>query len=610
VSFAAEPYGVFVDDLVSSLTGGVTREEFIFTGPEGPFRLGFGSDFLPDTVRIHGLADQEYFRFNTDVDFETTADGTIAWLAAPAGGPLAGAHWPDRGTHFYVSYERKPELRSTPVLTDRNPGSVLRTLAESFAREYAVMSKQLDRVYQAGFLATAEDRDLDHVVALVGVERRSRAVARGEVVFGRTTPATADIFIPEGTLVSTRDAPQVTVETVEPRTLRAGTASVSAPVEATVSGPDGVAAAGRLTVIHRPILGIESATNPTAMTFGGDSESDEALRRRARRALEAGGRSTVSALIGALLSVEGLREEDIRVAEDHVAFPGTVKITIAAADQLDEARRARAAALIDEVRPAGVRVLHNLPVVPPPSVPPPGGGGGSPPGPTPPTTDPGASSQTTFAVGIKAAVTPASAALTASQKASLRGRVEAALTELMATYGIGEHVIYNQLVGAVMAIDGVYDVSLDLFRVTTPAGPETGRQNLPPPSPSMKPILAPANLQVTMRGALVALDVTVDVQRLGLAAGGDPEGTLAAIRDEIIAALTAFAGSASGTVTPEAMQAVLGSPNYAVVRPLRYTAEMVDDGLRILRENVPLPLDPEQQLWIRTVNVIEGVSTT
>src|SRR5262249_30339328 len=129
------------------------------------------------------------------------------------------------------------------------------------------------------------------------------------------------------------------------------------------------------------------------------------------------------------------------------------------------------------------------------------------------------------------------------------------------------------------------------------------------PSPSMKPVLAAADLKVTLRGALVALDVTVDVQRLGLAAGGDAEGALAAIRDEIVATLTGFAAKATGTVTPEALQAKLGSPNYAVARPLRYTAELVDDGLRILKENVPLPLDPEQQLWIRTVNVVEGATT-
>jgi hypothetical protein len=316
----------------------------------------------------------------------------------------------------------------------------------------------------------------------------------------------------------------------------------------------------------------------------------------------------VSALIGALLSVDGVREEDIRLAEDHVAFPGTVKITIADPDALDESMRARAAALIEEYRPAGVRVLHNLPLAPPPTIPPGSGSGGTPPGPSP-TNGIGASSETTFAIGIKAGITPASAALTTSQKAALRQKVEAAITDLVTHYGIGEHVIYNQIVGAVMALDGVYDVSLDLYRVTSPAGPQAGRQNLPPPSPSMKPRLAPADLIVTMRGALVALDVTVDVQRLGLAATGDAEGALAAIRDEVIAALSAFAATASGTVTPAALQAVLGSTSYTVVR-LRYTAELMDEGLRILREDVALPLDPEQQLWVRTVNVIEGATTS
>jgi uncharacterized phage protein gp47/JayE len=607
VSFAAEPYGVFVDDLVSSLTGGVTREEFVFLAPDEPYRLAFGGDVLPETVRIHGLVDSEHFRFHADVDFETAADGSIVWLEASAGGPRAGGHWPDRGSHFYVSYERKPEVRATPVLTDRNPGSVLRTLAESFAREYAILSKQLDRVYDAGFLQTAEGRDLDQLVTLVGIERRSRAVARGEVVFSRTTPAPADIFIPEGTLVSTSEAPPVTVETVEARTLAAGTVSVSVPVHAQVEGPDGVALAGTLTVIHRPILGIDSAANPTPLAFGG-VETDDGLRRRARRALETGGRATVSALTGALLSVEGVREEDIRVAEDHVAFPGTVKITIADAESLDETLRARAAALIEEYRPAGVRVLHNLPIAPPPSIPTDTSSGGAPPGPAPSTTT-SASSETTFAIGIKAAVTPASAALTVSQKTALRQDVETAISAAALLYGIGEHVIYNQIVGAVMAVDGVYDVSLDLYRVTSPAGEQTGRQNLAPPSPSMKPRLAPADLIVTMRGALVALDVTVDVQRLGLAASGDAEGALAAIRDEAIAALTAFAGTAGGTITPAALQAVLGSANYAVVR-LRYTAELMDEGLRILREDVPLALDAEQQLWIRTVNIVEGATAS
>ena len=42
MSFRAEPFGVFVDDLVSSLTGGVTREVFRFVPEQEPFRLGAG----------------------------------------------------------------------------------------------------------------------------------------------------------------------------------------------------------------------------------------------------------------------------------------------------------------------------------------------------------------------------------------------------------------------------------------------------------------------------------------------------------------------------------------------------------------------------------------
>ena len=59
-------------------------------------------------------------------------------------------------------------VSAVPVLNDRNPGSVTRLLAESFAREFAVLSRQLESVYQAGFLSTATGRDLDQVVALVG----------------------------------------------------------------------------------------------------------------------------------------------------------------------------------------------------------------------------------------------------------------------------------------------------------------------------------------------------------------------------------------------------------------------------------------------------------
>jgi len=202
VTFAAEPFGLFVDDLVSGLTGGVVREELRF-GVDGELlQLDAKDDFVDTTVRITGLADGRYTRFGKDIDFTIDGQGVVTFLESAPGSPRAGATWPDRGSRLWVNYERKPERHPPPRLTDRNPGSVVRTLAESFAREYAVLSKQLESVYRAGFIGTAEGRDLDQVVALVGVERRTRAVARGEVVFSRPTPSPADIFVPVGTRVS------------------------------------------------------------------------------------------------------------------------------------------------------------------------------------------------------------------------------------------------------------------------------------------------------------------------------------------------------------------------------------------------------------------------
>jgi hypothetical protein len=233
VTFRAEPFGVFVDDLVSSLTGGVTRETFRFVPELAPYRLAAADELVSETVRVHGLAGDEHTRFRNGIDFDVD-HGAIVFRKPPAA-PGAGVvpRRPDLGSWFYASYERVPDPQAPPRLTDRNPGSVLRTLAESFAREYAVLSRQLEQVYDAAFLATAEGRDLDQLVALVGLERRSQLFASGEVVFSRATPAPGEITIDQGTRISTSDVPGVTVVTTETRTVRSSephsTRSVSRP---------------------------------------------------------------------------------------------------------------------------------------------------------------------------------------------------------------------------------------------------------------------------------------------------------------------------------------------------------------------------------------------
>ena len=61
-----------------------------------------------------------------------------------------------------------------------------------------------------------------------------------------------------------------------------------------------------------------------------------------------------------LPSCESLRTE---IVEDHVQHSGIVKVTIAADISNDQARRVVQA--IEDVRPAGVRIWHNLVTEPP-----------------------------------------------------------------------------------------------------------------------------------------------------------------------------------------------------------------------------------------------------
>ena len=597
MSFAAEPYGAFVDDLVSSLTGGITRERFTFLDEQKPFQLAHAADAVASTVRVNGLVAGAYFRFTPGTDFDVVA-GVIAWRESAPDVPAARATWPDRGSDFYASYERTPDPEAPPLLTDRNPGSIVRTLAESFAREYSVLSRQLELVYDAGFLGTASGRDLDQVAALVGVKRWTGTVASGEVVFSRSTPAPADIFIPAGTLVSTGQPPPATVETTDAQTLRSGTLSATAPVRARVPGPTGAAPAGSLTVINRPILGIDAATNPQALTFGGADETDASLRARAGRALETSGGATTDALVGALTSVEGIREQDVRIVEDPVASPGLLKITVAS--QIDAAHAALAAQLIEQARPAGIRVHHNLNVPSVAPLAPVTDTQGEDPG--PPPDAPASSDPVWFDIGITAAVTAASATLTAQQKTALTTAVGDAIRTFVGSLGVGDTIVYNRLVAAIVAVAGVYDVSLDLYPAA--ASDHTGRRNLLPNPPDRRPRLQDASLEVDLRGALVALDVSVEVERKGLAAIADADTALATIRDNVAQRLQTQIATGAAITSAALLGALPDTDTYAV-QSLVYLAEFLEEGLRVTQQNPEFQPTADQQAWIRSVQITE-----
>jgi hypothetical protein len=604
VTYAAEPYAQFVDDLLTSLTGGEVREQFRFLPEQAPFRLASPAAVLPDTVRVHGLVDSQYTRFRAGTDYQKLgADKTLVWLAAGSGVAL-----PDAGSVFFVNYEHQG---SNPQLTDRNPGSVTRLLAESFAREYAVLSRQLEAVYQSAFLDTGGGRDLEQLAALVGVARRRRLSATGSALLRRNSPAPADIFIPAGTRLSTDQPPAVAFETSEDRTLQRGNLSVEAPVAARVSGALGVVAADAIRVIDRPILGIDSVSNPQATRFAGADETDEQLRERCRRALETSGAATTGALLGALTTLPGLREKDIRIAEDYLAHPGVVKLSIAlpemSAAELDSAKR-QAIELIEATRPLGVRVEHNIDASRPLGPATPGGGAVAV---NPALGDPANvgiadPAKLLLPVNIDLVLTPITLSLSADERNKLMQRADGVVANFVKDAGIGETLVYNRLVAGLMALDGVLDVSLALY----PEGKTAldGRKNLIADNPNARPVRGQVDIKIG--GSLILIDVAVNVVLQGAAlAAPDASAPRGAALADIAEKLKNFVATlGTQTLTVALLKGQLTGSDTYTVSDLHYKVEYMEAGVRVHQQDVELPLSGLERLWLHGASLLNPVA--
>ncbi|HNB65940.1 MAG TPA: baseplate J/gp47 family protein [Rhodocyclaceae bacterium] len=242
------------------------------------------------------------------------------------------------------------------ALTDAAEGSVVRTLAEAFARELAVCYEQLDSVYRNAYLDSASGAALDNVVALLGLERQRGGHLEGSVVFGRGQPAPEDIHIPLGTLVAGRGVPLFA--TTAGSVLDKGERSVLVGVRAVDPGGATVKA-GLLTHLPRPIAGLESVTNPGDLLLRQREETDEELRARARRLVLSSHTGTVAALEEAVRSL-GIRE--VQVIENPGGRPGEVEVVLGdtdiPADLLEQVRNR-----LEDVRPAGI-VLRCGPATP------------------------------------------------------------------------------------------------------------------------------------------------------------------------------------------------------------------------------------------------------
>ncbi|HVG97709.1 MAG TPA: baseplate J/gp47 family protein, partial [Chloroflexota bacterium] len=424
-----------------------------------------------------------------------------------------GTELPDADTAFYVTYYDEGGAAASP-LSDRFVGSVTRILAESVAREVALLQRQVDALYRSGFVDTASGDALDQVVALLGLTRRGGDFATGAVVFRRAPGAAGDITVPAGTQITNARPPLKVFETQGEATLRDGQLSVTVAVRATSPGAAGVAAAGELTVMTRPVAGVEAVTNPEASAAGSPTESDDDLRARAKRAVGHGATATLDALAAAVQAVPGVRSA--RVADDPATEPGVVRLAV---DAGPEATGAVLAA-IEAARPAGVRVRHNLE----------GGGTGQP-------------ALTEVRLTLALWLELADPLLPQERTAPLLNRTRDAVTAYVDGLGVGGTLSLNKIVSLALAVEGVENVA-DVQVSTTPARPIAAASRGVALAPDERFVLAAPPL-VERAGAAVWLDVAV---ALDAPPPDAPRRARQAIEQRL---------GAGGTLSPDVLRAAL-----------------------------------------------------
>jgi len=290
MTFIRKKYTEVVEDILNRLTGGIVDEMHTYRAGITDYPLEHTP--VKAVISVRGLINGEYHTFLQDTDYKLKDGSVISWI---------GKFRPDANTNFFVDYFPDGVI---PPITDRNVGSVARTLVEAFSREIATLYSQLELTYLNAFIDTATGKSLDFLVAILDIQRIGAGYAEGNVTFSRETPAPADITIPAGTVVT--DAKGHAYQTVREMTLRFNQKSISVPVRAMKKGKDQIVEANQLTIMPKPILGIEKVTNEEATLLGLKEETDEELRIRAKTALKATGKATLEAIQFAILSIGGV----------------------------------------------------------------------------------------------------------------------------------------------------------------------------------------------------------------------------------------------------------------------------------------------------------------
>lgn len=351
-------------------------------------------------------------------------------------------------------------LQNSGLLTDANPGSVVRTLAEAFALELAEAHAKLGVIYDMGFIDTATGDSLDHLVALLGQKRIDSRLVMGEAVFERDARIRGRIVIPESTelLIKKAGGTEVLYRTVQEAEMQAGQSVVTVPIAADV--PSGASAdavilnaedVGNATQVS-VLAGIGSVVVSRPTTSRGNSrESDEALRARLKGLVQSAGGGTYKALERAILATGKVGSVVFRDAGSGGVpelQPGELEVAVDVieGDLSNAATYAAIVAAIDQAKGPGILVSLKG------------------------TKD--------TEVALRLTLKLSTANLPLEKREAIRAAAERAVTDAIGQLPVGQKLLWNPLLAKILSVDGVLDIAACEFLIggasVTPDDPPRG----------------------------------------------------------------------------------------------------------------------------------------
>lgn len=240
-----------------------------------------------------------------------------------------------------------------PSITE--PG-VLSTIIEALAAEVKNLYDSMTEVIKQGYCGTATGQYLDKIGELIGCTRNEGVKAIGTVRFTAASAPLSDIYIPEGTIVSTvidGKGNRYRFLTEYDAVLTAGNTYVDVGVVAFDIGELYNLPESSLIIIETPIAGIISCTNLSPTIGGLSQESDDHYRARIPLHLNGLKRATAGSLTSAAMTVDGITNATCIDG----ATAGTANLIVSNSigavtpEMIDEVER-----IIEDYKGAGIQV--------------------------------------------------------------------------------------------------------------------------------------------------------------------------------------------------------------------------------------------------------------